>query len=471
MRKLNAQQRTAVQHTKGPALVIAGPGSGKTAVIVSRIQNLIESGNVPAGKILVVTFSRKAADEMKARFLSMQKGAGSPCFGTFHSIFFWILREAYQLSSDNIITEQKKKSLLIKAIQSTLPKTKKSSDACAEGGHDNQILIQQMIEDPEMLDRLEGEISKVKSGDAYIENFISSVVSPQDFRKIYSSYTRSLKEERLVDFDDMISLCLHLLTERPDLLEYWQRRFSYILVDEFQDINPVQYQIVRMLALPDNNLFVVGDDDQSIYAFRGANPKIMRRFVRDYPNAKQITLQVNYRCLPAILEASQKVIQGNRDRFKKKLKSGRIEKSAGLFSIRKFRDQQSEYTWIAEDIRSRIRGGARPSELAILMRTHREMPHICSALKKAGIPTDGSSVQLLTMHAAKGLEFDHVYLPDTNEGMIPSNKTKTREALCEERRIFYVAMTRAADSLTICFCEKIRSKKAAPSRFLDCFLR
>ena len=465
--RYNEEQVQAIHHSNGPALIVAGPGSGKTAVIVSRICALIEQAQIPAGKILAVTFSRKAADNMKRRFLNIMPGSDIPFFGTFHSIFFMILKQAYGLSSANIVSEDQKENILLNAAD-----------------HD-----QIEYEDPfDFASALINEISKVKSGGSKPESFISSVVTPAEFRKLYEAYTLALTKQKLIDFDDMLSLCLKLLTEREDIRNYWQKRFRYILVDEFQDINLLQYQIIRILAAPQNNLFAVGDDDQSIYAFRGASPKIMRRFLNDYPDAVLIKLIKSYRCPTPVLNCSHKIIIQNKGRIQKKMESLHGS-SFGIVQIRKCKNQLAEYESIAKDIRKLLREGTNPREVAILLRRSLEFPVIQKVLANYGITTEtmqqydkgasreasltkhSSCVQLMTIHAAKGLEFRHVYLPDVSEGILPAKKSYTKDALEEERRILYVAMTRAAESLKIYFPEKIRNKKTAPSRFLDCFFK
>ena len=443
--RYNEAQIQAIHHTNGPALVVAGPGSGKTAVIVSRICYLIEQKKIPAASILAVTFSRKAAENMKRRFLNIMPGKGTPFFGTFHSIFFMILKQAYGLSSDNIISEEEKEKILLEAAER----------------------LQIEYEDAfEFSSALINEISKVKSGGKQAESFLSSVVTPPEFRRLYEAYASALAAQKLIDFDDMLSLCLKLLSERADIRSYWQKRFQYILVDEFQDINLLQYQIIRILASPEDNLFAVGDDDQSIYAFRGASPKVMRRFLSDYPEAVLIKLIKSYRCPAPVLNCSHKIITQNKGRIPKKMESFH-ERSFGIVQIRKCKDQRAEYASIAKDICVQLRNGAKSHEIAILCRRSTDFPLILNEIRQYGI----SDIQPLTIHAAKGLAFRFVYLPDVNEGILPSKKTYTREALEEERRILYVAMTRASESLKIYYSEKIGNKKTAPSRFLDCFLK
>ena len=198
---LNAAQEEAVRHVNGPALVLAGPGSGKTAVITERTRKLIAEHKIPAGNILVVTFSRKAAQSMKDRFLLMHKDTAVPYFGTFHSIFFMILKKACGISGKNIISEEKKTSFLREEIDRLGMEAEESED---------------------FYDGILNGISCIKSGSASIESYRPDGISAKNFRAIFTGYSRALSNSGLIDFDDMLSLCLTLLRERPDILSYWQ---------------------------------------------------------------------------------------------------------------------------------------------------------------------------------------------------------------------------------------------------------
>lgn len=624
--KLNSAQEKAVSLKDGPALVLAGPGSGKTAVITCRTHQLIRRFQIPAKNILVVTFSRKAAENMKSRFLSMHGGGALPFFGTFHSIFFMILKYAYGISAENIITDMQKADFL-----------REEADRLGFEAENEDELFETLL----------NEISCIKSKSAAIEAFRSSAVPAKTFRALYSGYCRRLSESGLIDFDDMLSLCFTLLKERPDILSFWQERFRYILIDEFQDINSLQYETIRLLAAPENNLFAVGDDDQSIYGFRGARPDIMQKFLKDYPSAVRITLSRNYRCRMRIQNASVRVIAENRNRFRKELTCGLRSSSKGSFHIRRFADQEQEYLYLADRITELLSGGVSPKEIAVLVRSSLQLPLLLHVLRSRRIPVlspfpekdpfrsligddiaaylrladafysrpedpdrfqkdffriinrpsryitrtaleqaflsgaetsqevlsflssfyrrnpgkrkalsklsgdlrmlrkctpyaavkylrsamnyeasfawlseryrkspseylllldeieeallegavfpqragseeaaaenprralrslseEENCIRLMTMHAAKGLEFSFVFLPDLNEEIIPVKRAESILQIEEERRVFYVAMTRASDSLEILFSGKIRSKKAAPSRFLSCLLQ
>ena len=260
----NKSQQQAIRHKDGPMLVLAGPGSGKTAVITQRTKQLIEYENIDPSNILVITFTRAAAQEMKQRFLALTgEERTKVTFGTFHAIFFMVLKLAYHFDSGNIISEEQRYQFM------------------------REILL---------------------------EHFYSSSCGEEIFRKIYREYDERLKRNRLIDFDDMLTYTYDLFSQRKDILSAWQKKYRYILIDEFQDINLIQWKIMCMLAAPENNLFVVGDDDQSIYRFRGSKPEIMLGFQKIYPQAKIVNLEVNYRCEPPIVEAAMRLIAHNGNR-------------------------------------------------------------------------------------------------------------------------------------------------------------
>ena len=309
----NESQKRAAAHREGPMLVLAGPGSGKTAVITERTARLVGSG-IPGGRILVVTFTRAAALEMKNRFRETAgNSAGQVTFGTFHGVFYGILRNTYHINGNNILSEEEKRRLLTELLDQFYPEEDREADL------------------PSGLAR---EISTVKCGRIQVENYYSSLLPEEAFRRVYKAYRRWMEENRKLDFDDIMAECYRLFRQHPEILSRWQKTFQYILVDEFQDISPIQYDIVRMLAAPENNLFIVGDDDQSIYRFRGASPEIMLRFPRDYPQAGTVTLNFNYRCTPEILEAAGRLIRRNQKRFPKDLKAFR--KSGAPVRLLKF---------------------------------------------------------------------------------------------------------------------------------------
>ena len=256
-------------------LVLAGPGSGKTTVITNRVRYLTEKAGVDPSHILVITFTRAAAREMKERYAQMTRaGCSRVSFGTFHSVFFLILKLAYRYQAANIVREEQR----IQFIKTLL------------GRCDLEV-----EDEGEFISSILSEISMVKGEMMDLDHYYAKNCPEEIFKQLYSGYEEQLRRHRLLDFDDMLVMCHQLFKERKDILSAWQDKYRYILIDEFQDINRIQYEIVKMLALPGNNLFIVGDDDQSIYRFRGARPEIMLGFERDYPDARRLLLDTNYR--------------------------------------------------------------------------------------------------------------------------------------------------------------------------------
>ena len=339
----NQAQMTALEHRDGPMMVLAGPGSGKTTVITHRIKRLLEAGVDPSG-ILVITFTKAAATEMKERFLRLareedekrkQAEQGAKCaqrtggsrtgaekpffgtadpgpwrreacgtsleaagsrvsFGTFHSVFYHILKWAYRFPAGNVISGEEKRQYFKKFLD------------------ESEMEVE---DEAEFISSIINEISYVKGERLDLKYYYSQNCPEEWFKKLYDGYDEMLKTTGKIDFDDMLVMCHELFTERKDILAAWQKKFKYILVDEFQDINLLQYQVVRMLALPENNLFIVGDDDQSIYRFRGAKPEIMLGFEKDFPGTKRVLLGTNYRSTKEIVETSLRLIEHNKVRF------------------------------------------------------------------------------------------------------------------------------------------------------------
>ena len=343
----NEAQKRAIAHGSGPMLVLAGPGSGKTAVITGRTLRLVQKGIPPSG-ILVVTFTRAAAAEMKNRFLKAAgESARQVTFGTFHGVFYGILRNNYHLKSSNILSEEEKRRLLLELLDPFCPEEER---------------------EPDLPSGIAREISTVKCGRIDVEHFYSSLLPEEMFRRIFKEYRNWMRENRKLDFDDIMTECYRLFRNHPEILKLWQRKFQYILVDEFQDISPIQYDVIKMLAAPENNLFIVGDDDQSIYRFRGASPEIMLSFPRDYPGAEMVNLNLNYRCAPEILKAADTLIRRNQKRFSKELKA--VGKRGGPVRLLRFEDARREMQTAAEEIRDAINTGEAPEETAVLFRTN-----------------------------------------------------------------------------------------------------
>ena len=344
----NKSQQEAILHKDGPMLVLAGPGSGKTAVITQRTLNLIEEHHVNPANILVITFTRAAAQEMKQRFLRLAgKEKSHVTFGTFHAVFFMVLKYAYHFESSNIVTEEQRYQFM------------------------REIISYHHLEyqdENEFIGEILGEISKVKNERIPLDHFYSSHCGEEIFRKIYSAYVRRLQQNRLIDFDDMLTYTYELFRQRPDILSAWQKKYQYILIDEFQDINQIQYDIMRMLAKPADNLFIVGDDDQSIYRFRGSKPEIMLQFTKVYPKAKVVTLDVNYRCTSAVVEASRRLIAHNEERFKKTITAHRREQDPVRFFL--FEDERQENTFLINEIEKARAEGIPLPQIAVLFRTN-----------------------------------------------------------------------------------------------------
>lgn len=605
---LNQAQKKAVSHKDGPCLVLAGPGSGKTLTIAKRIEYLIQEYKVRPEEILVITFTKYAAGEMRERFQRVMGHAKAPVtFGTFHGIYYGILKWAYGLNQTNLLTEEDKYRLLRDIV----------SKAEWEDRPDN-------MEEKEFLAELAEEIGNVKNHNRDIEAYVSGRYGEVRFREIYHEYEKEKERRRKIDFEDMLIRCCELFRKRPDILKKWQQKFRYILVDEFQDINQVQYEAVRMLAAPEDNLFVVGDDDQSVYGFRGARPGIMQEFVQDYPNAAQILLNVNYRSNAHVVNGALRVISHNRQRFVKEIIPCR--EAAETIHIHEVKNPLDESMYLLEMVKNYIRKGLPAEQIAVLYRTAsdartaaqtfteyqipfrmkenapniyehficediccyfrlalgicqrkdmlrivnrpnryigrdsmaegdisyeglrrfycdkkwmqdridrleqdmemiREMtPYAaiwyirkgigydafvksyadCRSLdaeelgeifeelqerakafrtieewfrfvescreeqkKKAKQKASEAGVEFLTMHGSKGLEYEVVFIIQGNEGATPYKKARTEEELEEERRLFYVAMTRAKDRLNISYVTEKNGKSKSPSRFIS----
>ncbi len=586
-------------------MVLAGPGSGKTSVIVERTAYMINEGKIPASSILVVTFSRAAATEMKERFLKfVNRDRSEVTFGTFHGIFYGILKAAYNLNASNILSEEEKYSILREMTEK---------------------FGQEMEQEGDFLEEIAKEISVVKGNCISLEHYYASCCSDEVFREIYNGYKNALRTRRKLDFDDMILCCYELFSQRSDILKAWQKKFVYILVDEFQDINSLQYKILQMLAAPANNLFIVGDDDQSIYHFRGARPEIMLNFTRDYPGAETVLLDVNYRCSGNILKTAMNVINCNKKRFRKKLTT---PNDVGMpVTCKVFDNPREEAVCVAAALKKRLEKGEKLENTAILLRTNQEAESLITALMEYQIPftmkeqlpnlyrhwicrnllaylhmaagdrsrknflelmnrpnryisrdalknsqisfhdlreyykdkdwmcdrittlethlrilgtlspfaavnfirkgmgyeeylreyaqfrrlkpeelleildrihesTRGmknlkqwedyiedyteklneqakkqrdrkEGVTVSTLHAVKGLEYDIVYILNVNEGSIPYRKAVLAEAVEEERRLFYVGMTRARRKLVLAYVNRQYEKEREPSRFLE----
>lgn len=611
--KLNRGQDEAIKHGNGPCMVLAPPGSGKTLIVTERTRYLIEESGVRPDQILVITFTRYAAREMKERFERLTAGKNYPVtFGTFHSIFYGILKCAYGIGANNLMSEKESSVLL----QEVLDQTDIESTPEVE---DEEELVRELLR----------EVGMVKNGLYHLKDFHSKYLTQDEFAEVFRSYEHQKKELKKFDFDDMLVQCYALFRKKPEILQGWQKRFQYILIDEFQDINRVQYEVIRMLATPRYNLFVVGDDDQSIYGFRGAKPELMLYMKQEFPSLRTISLTVNYRSTEFITGAAARVILHNDTRFYKRVQSFRGR--GQNVHVQEVLDEQEEAQYVTEEIQKKLDQGIKPGEIAVLFRAAVQARMISEILSEHRIPFEmrdyvtnfyrhfivkdimaylqlaagkrdrslflticnrplrylarnsmenrqvnfedlrkfycdkdwmldiidqfdvdvrmmknmapyaaiqyirkkigyddflkeyaekhqiswkqlmdvmaeleersknfksydeweihiakytqeleeqqakarkikgerENKVQLMTIHSAKGLEFEDVFVIHANEGEIPHQKAEKKDEIEEERRLFYVALTRAKNNLCISYITQKNGNSIKPSRFVE----
>lgn len=362
--EMSPAQKRAVEHKDGPMLVLAGPGSGKTFVITKRTAYLIEQYGVNPADILVITFTKAAAAEMKERFLKrMGDERTAVSFGTFHAVYFKILKYAYNYNASNIITEEER-LYLFRDIIGTMKL--------------------ELEDEKEFIEGVSSEISLVKGERMKPEHYYSLNCADDIFQNIYREYNGRLKASGKIDFDDMLLLCYELLAARPDILKLWQQKYRYILIDEFQDINQVQYDIIRMLAKPQDNLFIVGDDDQSIYRFRGAKPEIMLNFEKDYPAADRVVLDQNFRSAGTIVAAAGRVIRNNKKRFEKDIRA--VREQGEPVSIREFAALAQQNENVVKEIMKYHEQGIAYRDMAVLFRTNLQPRALLEKLMEFNVP-------------------------------------------------------------------------------------
>jgi len=400
----NKSQIQAISHMDGPAMVLAGPGSGKTTVITHRIKNLIEKAEVRPENILVVTFTKAAAISMQKRFSTLMNGGkGQPVtFGTFHSVFYKILRKSRRYEATEILSERQKTDY----IREIIGRYGISSNDISE-------LSQNIIND----------IGNIKGNMLNAQEYEPSCCKKEDFIKVYNAYNLELKKDGKMDFDDILRECYLLLCENHTILEQWRELYKYILIDEFQDINRIQMNIIELLASPLNNIFVVGDDDQSIYGFRGARPEIMIEFKDYYPEAELIVLDVNYRSTQSIINVAGRVIENNKTRLDKCAHANNDKDFQP--DIRKFRNQVEELKFVVSKIKEYENQGISLSEMAILVRNNSQIQEISSFLKNRKIEAEsgkhrsniynGMVAKDILSYVRGALKFDGTYF---NEDLI-----------------------------------------------------
>ena len=363
-KKLNTAQQKAVCHETGPMLVLAGPGSGKTTVLLCRISRLLERGLAKPQEILALTFSKAAAEEMKSRFENLN-GASGVSFGPFHSLFFRILRSRYGWNVEQIFQEEERRSILRNSIEA------------------------EKWDIPDLEEYISQFFSQLSLMNSELEqpNRFTPVGMPvEEFRKLYRAYEGYKERHEKLDFDDMLTQCYQLLREDAAVREYWQRKYKFILVDEFQDVNQAQFACLQILAEKHQNLFVVGDDDQSIYAFRGARPDFLLHFPTLYPAAKKVTLNTNYRSTERIVNLAERVIGNNEVRFVKNMKG--IGEAGDKVTFFLAEDAAKEAAHIAEKIGRLLDEGVPLTEIAVIYRTNLQGGAFARELYKRGIPYD-----------------------------------------------------------------------------------
>ncbi|MCY9108289.1 ATP-dependent helicase [Bacillus atrophaeus] len=365
---LNTDQLQAVTETEGPLLVLAGAGSGKTRVLTARAAHMIEHLGVSPENMLLVTFTTKAVAEMKERMANeyglAPQHVGRLVTGTFHSLFYKILYhyDSSKWNGDHLLKmEWQKEQYIKKALYE-------------EGADEKEFPVDQAIQ----------QISYWKNSYLPGERIPLKDEWEKQVYRLYEHYERQKKEHGQFDFDDMASACYELFQLRPDILEHYQTRFTYILIDEFQDINPVQYKIMQMLASPEQNLCCVGDDDQSIYAFRGSSPSFILDFQKDYPGAKTVYLTANYRSTHPIVSSADLVVKKNKKRYVKTLEATRDDVQHPVLFYPY--DEEEEATMVVSDIKEKIQNGARPEDFAVLYRTNSGGRAIYERLHQSSVP-------------------------------------------------------------------------------------
>lgn len=348
--KLNESQMEAVRHIEGPCMVLAGPGSGKTRVITYRIENMVLNNNINPRRILAVSFTKASSIEMKNRALSLNNDPrmAKVTYGTFHSLFFRILRYFGGYSSESILDE-KSKRIAIKGIMKGLN---------VENGEDDEI-VNQVI----------NEISYVKNELMDNIDFTSEILTKDEFTKVYNLYEEYKGQINKIDFDDMLIKTYYLLQNNKTVLDAVRKAYKYILVDEFQDINKAQFEVLKLISNPENNIFVVGDEDQSIYGFRGARPDFLLEFQTYFKGAKKIVLDINYRSKSEIIDTANRLIEKNTNRHEKVIKCTQGE--GGSVNYISPHDSEEEAVFIGKEILEEIKKDyVEYSDFAVIYRTN-----------------------------------------------------------------------------------------------------
>lgn len=360
--QMNNEQSIAAHHKDGPMLVLAGPGSGKTHLLVERIRIMIEEEKILPDSILVITFSKKSAVEMQQRFQRLVENQNYPVtFGTFHAVFFNILKQYKHYSKENILTETEKLSILGKIFNDGSP---------------------ELLPDYISAYKNFGEDFFVKSYGKYM-----TLEEQDEFRSVYDKYCDTCRSMGKLDFDDMVLMVRDMFMKHESILMQWQKRFRYFLVDEFQDINDAQYDVLRLLAGDEMNVFAVGDDDQSIYAFRGAKPSLMQKFLHQYHGCKRVNLKMNYRCCEIVIRSADNVIKHNKDRISRPIQQHLYTNSGGTVRIILSENTLSQAEKVCKMIKSLINDcGYKYDDIAVLYRSDHCATLLLSIVESANLP-------------------------------------------------------------------------------------
>ncbi|KNF08218.1 ATP-dependent DNA helicase PcrA [Gottschalkia purinilytica] len=364
---LNNQQKLATLHKDGPAIILAVPGAGKTTVLISRTANLILNHKVNPNNILSITFSKASAKDMKERFNNVfgKKLGITANFSTIHSFAYYLLRDyanltrtRYTLIEDSSLSTNK-----IQIIKEIYRNT-------------NNVII-----NDDKLEELLNTIGYVKNMMINIEDFRDyNNFNIRNFDKIFSSYENYKKNNNLIDFDDMLSIALNILKKNNMLLEKYSKMYKYVQVDEGQDTSKIQNEIVKLISNPNDNIFIVADDDQSIYGFRGANPEYLLKFSDSYPNAKLFFMEKNYRSTKNIVSVCNEFIKQNKERYDKSLCTDNPSKNP--VTIVKVKDQIDQYEYIVKDVHN----SKSYSDIAILFRNNLSSVGLVEYLNRNDIP-------------------------------------------------------------------------------------
>lgn len=348
--KLNENQLKAVNHLDGPCMVLAGPGSGKTRVITYRIANMVVNKNIKPTSILAISFTKASSIEMKNRALSLSNDfrMNKVTYGTFHSVFFRILRYFENYNIESILDEKTKRIGLKNILKG---------------------LNIENADDDETIGQVINEISYVKNELMDKRDFKSEVLTNDEFIKVYNFYEEYKQQMNKIDFDDMLIKTYELLKNNKTALDRVRSVYRYILVDEFQDINKVQFEALKLIANPSNNIFVVGDEDQSIYGFRGSRPDFLLEFEEYFSNTKKVLLDINYRSKGEIINIANRLIEKNTNRYEKVIKCG--QGNGAKVNYISPEDSEEEAVYIAKDIKNKVQEDyTEYTDFAVIYRTN-----------------------------------------------------------------------------------------------------